>query len=119
MTPIAEEQLDCSSFFEVLCFYVYTLSNIILHHLGLTSNESFGVDLDVNDELQSTKVAFCFSDIEIWLSFDEFQFKILKAFSLILLTNIILIYFSWKTYGLQICQRFMKPGRSTQVCIMN
>lgn len=45
-----------------------------------------------------------------FLYFDEFQLKLLKAFLIILLLNVVLIYISWRVYGKRICERFMKPG---------
>lgn len=48
----------------------------------------------------------CFSLIE----FDGFQIKLLKGLLLILFSNVILIYFTWRIYGKRISNRFMKTG---------
>lgn len=42
--------------------------------------------------------------------FNEFQFLLLKTFSLILLFTLLLIFISWRVYGKRISERFMKPG---------
>lgn len=44
--------------------------------------------------------------------FNEFQFLLLKTFSLILLFTLLLIFISWRVYGKRISERFMKPGES-------
>lgn len=46
------------------------------------------------------------------LQFDQFQYKLLKGFCILLLVNILLIIITWKIYGKRICERFMKPGMS-------
>lgn len=43
--------------------------------------------------------------------FNEFQFLLLKTFSLILLFTLLLIFISWRVYGRRISERFMKPGK--------
>lgn len=40
--------------------------------------------------------------------FNDFQWKLLKTFSLILAINLILIVIVWRIYGKDICERFMK-----------
>lgn len=44
--------------------------------------------------------------------FNEFQYTLLKTFSLILLFTLLLIFISWRVYGNRISERFMKPGES-------
>lgn len=50
--------------------------------------------------------------------FNEFQFLLLKTFSLILLLTLLLIVISWRVYGKRISERFMKPGESTSHLIL-
>ncbi|XP_018570754.1 uncharacterized protein LOC108910587 [Anoplophora glabripennis] len=40
--------------------------------------------------------------------FSDFQWTLLKTFSLILVINLILIVVVWRIYGKDICERFMK-----------
>lgn len=51
-----------------------------------------------------------YKNLSEYLHFDDFQFKLLKVFLFVLLTNILLVYISWRIYGKRICERFMKPG---------
>lgn len=112
MTSAAEEHLDSSSIWEILYFYFSRFPSALLNHLGLTSNESFIIDLSLKDEESSSKAVLCFyDDIALWFAFDEFQFKLLKGFGFVLFANIFLICAAWKVYGYRICQRFMKPGK--------
>lgn len=52
-----------------------------------------------------------YENLPVSLNFDEFQWNLLKGFSLILLINLLLICVSWKVYGKRICERFMKPSK--------
>ena len=65
---------------------------------------------------EETLIDTC-SDIAIYilssLSFDSFQWQLLKVFLLILMTCAILIYATWHIYGPGITQRFMHPNSST------
>ncbi|KAL0860533.1 hypothetical protein ABMA27_009905 [Loxostege sticticalis] len=47
--------------------------------------------------------------------FNEFQFLLLKTFSLILLFTLLLIFISWRVYGKRISERFMKPATSATI----
>lgn len=42
---------------------------------------------------------------------DEFQWKLLKVFTLALFLNLVFILIAWKIFGKRICERFMKPGK--------
>lgn len=42
------------------------------------------------------------------LVFDEFQLKLLAAFTLLLLINLLLLFGAWKYYGRDIYDRFIK-----------
>ena len=47
----------------------------------------------------------------VWFNFSDFQFRLLREFSLILAGNIILVLLAWKFYGPRISARFL--ARST------
>lgn len=51
-----------------------------------------------------------YDDLAEVFYFNEFQFLLLKTFSLILLFTLLLIFISWRVYGSRISERFMKPG---------
>lgn len=111
MTPASEEHLDSSSIWDILYFYFSRFPSVLLNHLGLTSNESFIIDLSLKEEELPSKAVLCFyDDLALWFAFDEFQIKLLKGFGFVLFANIFLICIAWKVYGFRICQRFMKPG---------
>lgn len=113
MTPAAEEHLDSSSIWDILYFYFSRFPSVLLNRLGLTSNETFILDLGLKDEELPSKAVLCFyDDLALWFAFDEFQIKLLKGFGLVLFANIFLICIAWKVYGYRICQRFMKPASS-------
>ena len=48
---------------------------------------------------------------EAWFRFSDFQYRLLREFSLILAGNIILVFAAWKVYGPRISARFL--ARST------
>jgi len=49
-----------------------------------------------------------------YLSFNEFQYKILKYLSAAIIFNILCIIFTWKIYGGRISSRFLKTGKVKQ-----
>jgi hypothetical protein len=103
ISPVENASLT-SSFIDLLWYYMYELSNLVLGALGLTSNIAI--------ESWSTHFVFDLYDSAInWLAFDEFQIKLLKGFLFILCANIFLIYISWKIYGKRISEKFMRPGK--------
>lgn len=53
-----------------------------------------------------------YEEIKAIFYFNEFQFLLLKTFSLILLFTLLLIVISWRVYGKRISERFMRPGKS-------
>lgn len=53
-----------------------------------------------------------YDDIAEVFYFNEFQFLLLKTFTLIFLFTLLLIFISWRVYGKRISERFMKPGES-------
>ena len=48
-----------------------------------------------------------------WFQFSEFQLKLIREFSLILLGNLVLLLLAWRIYGSRISSRFLrsKGGR--------
>jgi hypothetical protein len=104
MTPTAETASLTSSFVDLLWYYVYELSNLVLGALGLTSNIAA-------DSWSADFVVAYYESVVRWLAFDEFQIKLLKGLLFILCANIFLIYMSWKVYGKRISEKFMRPGK--------
>lgn len=45
------------------------------------------------------------------LQFSEFQWTLLRGFTITLIVNLVLVCIAWKVYGAGICERFMKPGK--------
>jgi hypothetical protein len=104
MSPTPENASLNSSFIDLIWYYMYELSNLVLGALGLNSNIAI--------EPWSIRFLFQFYENAInWLAFDEFQIKLLKGFLFILCANIFLIYMSWKIYGKRISEKFMRPGK--------
>lgn len=68
--------------------------------------------------IESLPESFNFGELSVYegiaevFYFNEFQFLLLKTFSLILLFTLLLIFISWRVYGNRITERFMKPGES-------
>lgn len=56
-----------------------------------------------------------YEDLAEVFYFNEFQFLLLKTFSLILLFTLLLIFVSWRVYGKRISERFMKPATSATI----
>ena len=50
-----------------------------------------------------------------YFAFDEFQLKLVREFSLILLGNLIFVFLAWKIYGPRISAKFMRSGASRRV----
>ena len=104
MIPTAESTSVNSSFIDLVSYYMYELSNLVLGALGLTSN--FAVD-----SWSANFLVSYYESVVRWLAFDEFQIKLLKGLLFILCANICLIYMSWKVYGKRISEKFMRPGK--------
>lgn len=66
------------------------------------------------DSFPKTFGNFSFS-LQDTLQFNEFQGKLLLAFSTLLLVNIFLIAIAWYYLGQLICDRFMKPASSSAI----
>jgi hypothetical protein len=104
MMPTAETASLNSSFIDLIWYYMYELSNVVLGALGLTSNIAV-------DSWSANFLVSYYERVVRWLAFDEFQFKLLKGLLFILCANIFLIYMSWKVYGKRISEKFMRPGK--------
>lgn len=89
-----------SSFLDVIYLYWNTINVYLFDAILLLRNNKNKNILPIFDTLPES------------LNFDEFQYSLLKAFLLILFTNLFLIFITWKVYGKRICDRFMKPGKS-------
>lgn len=78
-------------------------------------------DTELNDNVIRRLGSYLFEPVTLWLtdillditdafdSIDSFQWKILRAFLIIICMNLIFISFAWKKYGDKIGERFMKP----------
>lgn len=104
MIPTAESAPVNSSFIDLVWYYMYELSNLVLGALGLTSNVAV-------DSWSANFLVAYYESVIRWLAFDEFQIKLLKGLLFILCANICLIYMSWKVYGKRISEKFMRPGK--------
>lgn len=104
MTPSGEDTPSNLSVVDIIYLYF----NRLLGIFGLTSNASFNL---WNDDISVKLFLDKYEDLIFWLSFDDFQLKLLKGFLVILFVIWILILFAWKVYGCRICLRFMKPGK--------
>jgi len=104
MIPTAESASVISSFIDLVWYYMYELSNLVLGALGLTSNVAV-------DSWSANFLVDYYESVVRWLAFDEFQIKLLKGLLFILCANICLIYMSWKVYGKRISEKFMRPGK--------
>lgn len=62
------------------------------------------------EEVKIVVRTFLYYISSIVSGFDEFQIKILKIFSIILLINVVLILILWNIYKDQIYERFIRPG---------
>ncbi|KAL1513966.1 hypothetical protein ABEB36_003300 [Hypothenemus hampei] len=51
----------------------------------------------------------------IFEDFDHFQLELLKAFLTILLLSLFLVFVSWKYYGADIYERFIKSSSSKEI----
>lgn len=64
---------------------------------------------------ENHSVSTFYENLPVSLSFDEFQCKLVKGFSIILLINILLTCLAWKVYGKRVSDRFMKPSTSKAI----
>lgn len=62
-------------------------------------------------ESQTKTILTTIESLPVSFQCDEFQWKLLKGFTAVLLVNLVLIFIAWKVFGRSICERFMKPGR--------
>ncbi|KAJ4448121.1 hypothetical protein ANN_10133 [Periplaneta americana] len=109
MTPPAENASLNSSFIDLIWYYMYEISNLVLGAFGLTSN------IAVEGSWYTYILVDCYEGVINWLAFDDFQIKLLKGFLFIFFANIFLIYMSWKIYGKRISEKFMRPVTSKTI----
>jgi len=50
-----------------------------------------------------------------WFNFSEFQLKLIREFSLILLGNLVLLLIAWRIYGSRISSRFLRSRGGRRV----
>lgn len=62
-------------------------------------------------ETQRKNIVTTVENLPETLYFDEFQWKLLKVFTVILFVNLSVIFIAWQIFGKRICERFMKPGK--------
>nr|XP_012217779.1 PREDICTED: uncharacterized protein LOC105669409 [Linepithema humile] len=112
-----------SSACEDSCPWTYYLSEAInkcvLDLLSLLST-TFGLTFNSNnvvifDDETSLKFREFFHELIALLSFDDFQFQLLKVFLLTLISILALIFVAWHIYGSRITEQFMTAG-STGDC---
>lgn len=90
---------------DVIVDHFTNFSSLLSHHLLLLYQHV--LNLDYNQALES------FFELISWLDFTDFQLKLLKEFSLILLGNVILVLIAWQIYGGRISSKFaVKRGSS-------
>lgn len=78
-------------------------------------------DTELNDNVFRRLGSFFFEPVSLWCTdfllnvteafdnIDSFQWKILRAFLIIICMNFIFISLAWNKYGEKIGERFMKP----------
>lgn len=98
MNSLFVENILNSSYADVLKVYYSSLSAYIINTVVSLSGE------------QSKSVLTVLENLPESFSYDEFQWKLLKGFSLVLIINLLLIFVAWRIFGKRICERFMKPG---------
>lgn len=98
MTSFSYDNIINTSFVDTLTSYWENLSSYLFDLLV------------VLNEKQSRSLTIALDSLPYSIHFSNFQWKLLKGFSLILIINLILICVAWKIFGKNICERFMKPG---------
>lgn len=93
---------------DVFCKYASNITNYITSAVGLLT-------LSDTHKVSSQTFLSAYENLYDYLSFDEFQVKLLKGFLFLLSCNVLLIWVSWKIYGKRICERFMKPATSKAI----
>ena len=95
--------------------YVRHVSNVTSDLLEIVKNatKTIGMNIfegDFNSVLGV--LTFEFDRAMIWFNFSDFQYRLLREFSLILAGNIFLVLVAWKVYGPRISARFLVRSTS-------
>lgn len=97
------------SMFDLLDFYNSTLFNNFKVYLdGLLSVINLNLGSISENQTHNFEEIKLLS-YDFW-SFNDFQVKLFKWFSIVLLLNCLCIYITWNIYGARISSRFMKTG---------
>lgn len=104
MTSFSVDSLINSSLVDVFCKYASNFTTYLSSAVGFISFSD-------SPKVTSETFLYAFGNLHDFLSFDEFQLKLLKGFVFLFIFNLFLIYFFWRIYGKRICERFMKPGK--------
>jgi hypothetical protein len=108
MTSLSGDVISNSTFIEIIFQYLGRVCSFLQQGLGLGP---VVVPLpDTPQALPDYQSSDIFSDFVDWFAFDDFQFKLLKGFLVVLTFNIILICTAWHFYGRNISDKFMRPG---------
>lgn len=66
--------------------------------------------ISFHTETQKNNIVTTIENLPEAFNFDEFQWKLLKVFTVILFLNLLFIVIAWKIFGKRISEKFMKPG---------
>lgn len=99
MTPFSYSNIINTSLVDALTNYWDNLSSYLTDLVVAINNK------------QSISLTLALENLPYSIHFSNFQWKLLKGFSLILLINLLLICIAWRVFGKNICERFMKPGK--------
>ena len=94
--------------------YVEHFSNVTMDILAIAKNatKTIGINIFTGDFNSVLSVlTFELDRTMNWFNFSDFQYRLLREFSLILAGNIFLVLVAWKVYGPRISARFL--ARST------
>lgn len=98
MSSFLVDNILNSSYADALKAYYSSLSAYIINSFVSLSGD------------QSKSVLTILENLPEYFFYDEFQWKLLKGFLLLLVSNLLLIFIAWRVFGKRICERFMKPG---------
>ena len=92
---------------QVKTYYTTLLDTLSTYFILIFEQIYSGKFIEAVELLQTT-----LTDFVDWINFTEFQLKLLREFSLILLGNLILVFIAWKIYGPRISAKFGDPRGS-------
>lgn len=130
MIDLCDDAAPGSSFFlDIIDKIVCEITSLVFTTLGITSNETSTTATTIPSEnsvssesvdsrgtgnhIQYQNYQYFiefYDELTGWLAFDDFQIELFKLFTLILVSNVALIFVAWHIYGNRISERFMKPG---------